>query len=116
MYQTLEFVRTLIMTYVHKHCSTQTHTLRVSMDTVEQAMRFAMTELKVETLKDKQKEAICSFVYGRDCFVILPTGYGKTLCYILLPGIYLTFIYDGWVGNWARVGYVNHGSYMSNVA
>ena len=81
MYQTLEFVRTLIMTYVHKHCSTQTHTLRVSMDTVEQAMRFAMTELKVETLKDKQKEAICSFVYGRDCFVILPTGYGKTLCY-----------------------------------
>ena len=57
------------MTYVHKHCSTQTHTLRVSMDTVEQAMRFAMTELKVETLKDKPKEAICSFVYGRDCFV-----------------------------------------------
>ena len=33
---------TLIMTYVHKHCSTQTHTLRVSMDKVEQAMRFAM--------------------------------------------------------------------------
>ena len=24
------------------------------------------------------------------------------------------FITDGWVGNWARVGYVNHGSYMSN--
>ena len=22
------------------------------------------------------------------------------------------FIYDGWVGNWARVGYVNHGSYV----
>ena len=58
------------------------------MDTVEQAMRFAMTELKVETFKDKQKEAICSFVYGRDCFVILPTGYGKTLCYILLPYVY----------------------------
>ena len=37
-----------------------------------------MTELKVETLKNKQKEAICSFVNGRDCFVILPTGYGKT--------------------------------------
>lgn len=88
MYQTLEFVRTLIMTHVHKHCSTQTHTLRVSMDTVEQAMRFAMTELKVETLKDKQNEDICSFVNGRDCFVILPTGYGKTLCYVLLPYVY----------------------------
>ena len=88
MYQTLEFVRTLFMTCVHKHCSTQTHTLLVSMDTVEQAMRFAMTELKVETLKDKQKEAICSFVNGRDCFVILPTGYGKTICYVLLPYVY----------------------------
>ena len=87
MYQTLEFVRTLIMTYVHKHCSTQTHTLRVSMDTVEQTMRFAMTELKVKTLKDKQKEAICSFVNGRDWF-ILPTGYGKTLCYVLLQYVY----------------------------
>ena len=58
--------------------STQTHT-KCKMDTVERAVSFAMTELKVETLKDKQKEAICSFVNGRDCFVILPTGYGKTL-------------------------------------
>ena len=60
------------------------------MDTVERAVRFAMTELKVETLKDKQKEAICSFVNGRDCFVILPTGYGKTLCYVLF--CYRTFL------------------------
>ena len=45
----------------------------------DRAVRFAMTELKVETLKDKQKEAICSFVNGRDCFVILPTGYGKSM-------------------------------------
>ena len=51
-------------------------------------MRFAMTELKVETLKDKQKEAICSFVNGRDCFVIFPTVYGKTQCYVLLPYVY----------------------------
>ena len=35
-----------------------------------------------------------------------------------LAGIYLTFIYDGWVGNWARVGYmyVNHGSYNVSYA
>ena len=42
----------------------------------------------METLKDKQKEAICSFVNGRDFFVILPTGYGKTLCYVLLPYVF----------------------------
>ena len=67
--------------------STQTHT-KCKMDTVERAVSFAMTELKVETLKDKQKEAICSFVNGRDFFVILPTGYGKTLCYVLLPYVF----------------------------
>ena len=97
MCQSLEFVRRLIMTYVHKHVhknkyvmhatirSTQTHT---KCKTVERAVSFAMTELKVETLKNKQKEAICSFVNGRDCFVILPTGYGKTLCYVLLPYVF----------------------------
>ena len=31
-------------------------------------------------------------------------------------GICLAFIYDGWVGNWARVGYVNHGSYNVSYA
>ena len=62
------------------------------MDTVERAVSFAMTELKVETLKDKQKEAICSFVNGRDCFIILPTGYGKTLCYVLLPYVFDPFV------------------------
>ena len=44
-----------------------------------------MTELKVETLKDKQKEAICSFVNGRDCFVILPTRYCIN---VLLPYVF----------------------------
>ena len=54
----------------------------------DRAVRFAMTELNRETLKDKQKEAIYSFVNGRDCFVILPTGYGKTLRYVLLPYVF----------------------------
>ena len=34
--------------------------------------------LKLKALKDKQKEAIYN-LGSRDCFVILPTGYGKTL-------------------------------------
>ena len=54
-----------------------------------------MTELKVEqTLKDKQKEAICSFVNGRDCFVILPTGYGKTL--LLVCSVTVRFRSPSW--------------------
>ena len=58
------------------------------MDDVCTAVRFAMNQLGVSTLKDKQKEAIHNFVRGHDCFVILPTGYGKTLCYALLPLVF----------------------------
>lgn len=40
------------------------------------------------TLKDKQKEVIQSFVDGNDVFCSLPTGYGKSMCYSLLPKIF----------------------------
>ena len=30
-------------------------------------------------LKDKQKEAIKAFLKGNDIFVLLPTGYGKSV-------------------------------------
>ena len=35
---------------------------------------------------EKQKEAIVHFINGNDCFVSLPTGYGKSLCYPLERG------------------------------
>ena len=58
------------------------------MDDVCRAVQFAMDQLGVTALKDKQMEAIQNFVRGHDCFVILPTGYGKTLCYALLPFVF----------------------------
>ncbi len=39
-------------------------------------------------LKEKQKKVVLNFVNGNDVFVSLPTGYGKSLCYLLLPMIY----------------------------
>ena len=36
-------------------------------------------------LKDKQIETICSVLLGTDTLAILPTGYGKSLIYMLLP-------------------------------
>ena len=40
------------------------------------------------TLKPKQIEAIQSFVNGNDVFCCLTTGYGKSMCYSLLPCIF----------------------------
>ena len=39
-------------------------------------------------LKEKQLEAIQMFCIGRDVFVSLPTGHGKSLIYGLLPLVY----------------------------
>ena len=39
-------------------------------------------------LKDKQIEAISTFCSGRDIFVSLPTGYGKSVIYGVLPLVF----------------------------
>ena len=39
-------------------------------------------------LKEKQVEAIQSFLSGHDIFVSLPTGYGKSVIYAILPLIF----------------------------
>ena len=39
-------------------------------------------------LKPEQKEAVAAFISGKDVFVCLPMGFGKTLCYIVLPALF----------------------------
>ena len=42
-------------------------------------------------LREKQAEVLEKFVSGHDVFVVLPTGYGKSLCYACLPGTFDLF-------------------------
>ena len=51
-----------------------------------------LCHIGVADSKDKQKEAIASFALGSDVLVILPTGYGQSLCFTLLP-LLLLFCY-----------------------
>ena len=41
-------------------------------------------------LKPAQLQAIRSLYEGRDVFVLLPTGFGKSICYEVLPFLYDT--------------------------
>ena len=41
--------------------------------------------LGLVSFKDKQDEALRAFLSGRDTFVSLPTGYGKSVIYAALP-------------------------------
>ena len=54
---------------------------------VDEAITQVSKDISV-VLKDKQHEAIKSFCSGRDVFVSLPTGYGKTLIFAMLPLIF----------------------------
>ena len=55
---------------------------------IEAACVSAALCLGYDNLKDEQKSVITKFVSGSDVFAILPTGFGKSLCYACLPGVF----------------------------
>ena len=56
----------------------------------ELSLSYALSCLQLEGLqvKDKQREAIHAVYDGKDVFLWLPTGYGKSLCYQCLPFLF----------------------------
>ena len=57
----------------------------VDIDTTAKAVA---SSLGYRDLKKEQSSVINSFVSGNDVFAVLPTGFGKTLCYACLPSIF----------------------------
>ena len=53
-----------------------------------EAIECAIHQLGLESLKPKQRDAIESYISGNDTFVVLPTGYGKSVVYAALPIIF----------------------------
>ena len=59
-----------------------------SEESISAVITDSMSLVGVEELKKEQSQAIRSFVSGRDVFVALPPGYGKSFCYALLPLVF----------------------------
>ena len=59
-----------------------------SLISLQEYINDAATSLGITALKTEQQEAIRQFVLGRDVFVSLPTGYGKSVCYFPLPFVF----------------------------
>ena len=55
---------------------------------IAEAVRKAGVSVGYDQLKDEQVNILCTFVEGRDVFVSLLTGFGKSLCYMLLPLVF----------------------------
>lgn len=55
---------------------------------IEDAAVAAAKRLGYNKLKELQLKVIVGLVEGRDVFAVLPTGYGKSLCFGCLPWTY----------------------------
>lgn len=55
---------------------------------VKASIKKAACSLGYEKLKFEQEKSILGIVQGKDVFVSLPTGYGKSICYIVLPSLF----------------------------
>jgi len=55
---------------------------------LQRAVDETAREPGYDPLKVKQLETIEVFVSGKDTFVALPTRYGKSIIYALLPGVF----------------------------
>ena len=59
-----------------------------STEEIELVLEDVAKELGFPSLKSKQKDAIVAFVLGNDTFVSLPTGYGKSVIFAMLPLVF----------------------------
>ena len=58
------------------------------MADIDNIIDDAASSIGYPALKLEQRRVLKAFVEGKDVFVSLPTGYGKSLCYALLPFVF----------------------------
>ena len=61
---------------------------KVNQDIVDASVQLSFQRLGYEKPTEEQRQAIREFVIGQDVVVILPTGSGKSLCFVALPLVF----------------------------
>ena len=59
--------------------------MKFAKEEIEKAIAYSVKKMDYEELRQELRKAVTEFIGGHDTFVSLPTGYGKSLCYGLLP-------------------------------
>ena len=54
----------------------------------QEATRSAVRGLRYQDVTPEQLKAVEAYFQGRGVFAVLPTGYGKSLCYRCLPIVF----------------------------
>ena len=62
--------------------------VRIDEETTESVILSCIQTLIYSELKGEQLKVIMKFLSGSDIFAVLPTVFGKTLCYACLPYIF----------------------------
>ena len=52
---------------------------------MKDSANYAAQNLGYDSLKQHQMDVVLALAAGRDVFAVLPTGYGKSICYACLP-------------------------------
>ena len=58
------------------------------MSTLTDIVRDEARLLGYPNMKDEQLQVVNDVLLGRDVFAVLPTGFGKSLCFACLPGVF----------------------------
>ena len=60
----------------------------IGKSAMEEALVSALHKLRFDTLRKEQDRVVKAFISGQDVFAGLTTGYGKSLCFALLPYVF----------------------------
>ena len=62
--------------------------VRRAEESIARALEVGKAKVGIDQLKPQQEAVIRIILQGHDVFAALPTGYGKSYCYAMLPHIY----------------------------